>query len=66
MNEEKNPEVKMVIPCKCPECDKDIVIKLDIPAPNITDVLKAEDIDEDIKKLINENRNDTSEENTTK
>lgn len=51
----KDPEVKMVLPCVCPHCGKDLVIKLDVPSPNVTDVLKSEDVSEDIKKLINEN-----------
>lgn len=57
-------EVKMILPCQCPHCGKDIVVKLDIPSPEITGVIKTEDVDENIKNLINE-KNDTPEKTTT-
>ncbi|MBW2559182.1 MAG: hypothetical protein JRD69_10195 [Deltaproteobacteria bacterium] len=60
----KDTEVKMVLPCKCPHCHMDIVVKLDMPSPVVTDVLKPDDVDEDIKKLIKEEDDITKEPKT--
>ena len=58
-------EVKMVLPCQCPHCGEDIVIKLDLPAPNVTGVLKPDEVDENIKKIIDE-EDDTVKKPTAK
>ncbi len=59
------PQIKMALPCVCPHCDKEIVIKFDIPAPQVTDVLTMEQLDEETKGLINEEENDINTEATT-
>lgn len=63
-NDNEPTQVKMVLPCQCPHCGKDIIIKLDTPTPYI-EVVKPEDVDENIKKLLAHEKKDSIEEPQT-
>lgn len=43
--------IKMVVPCACPHCGKDIVVGINQPYPTI-DVLTADQAPDDIKNVI--------------
>lgn len=54
--ENEQSVINMILPCHCPHCGEDIVIKLDMQSPT-ADVMKPEDVPSDIKNII-ENEHD--------
>lgn len=43
--------IKMVVPCACPHCGKEIVVSINQPYPTV-DVLSPDEASDDIKNVI--------------
>ena len=43
--------IKMVVPCTCPHCGKEIVVGINQPYPSV-DVVTADEAPDDIKNVI--------------
>lgn len=62
MMEEKG-EIQMILPCLCPHCGGEIIVKLDM-VPPMAEIMKKDEVSDDIKNIIKEN-NVTPEEDTS-
>lgn len=51
-------KIKAIFKDKCPHCDKEIVIRLDVPAPT-GEILDPKEAEEILKNVVDEN--DTSQ-----
>ena len=44
-------EINALVPGVCPHCNQEIVVKLKVVPPELTGIVKAEDVADIIKKL---------------
>ena len=55
IEETTSENIKAVVPAKCPHCNKDIIVQFEISAPKMTSILTLDQVDQEVKKLIEEN-----------
>ena len=50
MNNEN--KIGLVLPFICPGCLEELIVKMNLPSPEIVEVIKVKDADEEIKNLL--------------